>query len=171
MEDITEIGKIVKPDGIKGFVLLDVNQLYEKSVEKADFLFIFIDGLPVPFRIEKIKSDRGLGLKLEEVDSPEDAALFTGLSVGLHKKDLLQIKKGLVNEKDDLKNFVLFDQNTEVGMIEEIVLYPGQLMALVKNKSGAIIHIPMIEDWIISIDEKNKIICMNLPEGLLEVIG
>ncbi|MBK8081160.1 MAG: hypothetical protein IPK25_13305 [Saprospiraceae bacterium] len=70
-----------------------------------------------------------------------------------------------------MKNFVLFDQNTEVGMIEEIVLYPGQLMALVKNKSGAIIHIPMIEDWIISIDQKNKIICMNLPEGLLEVIG
>jgi 16S rRNA processing protein RimM len=171
LRDIIQIGKVVKPDGIKGNISLDVNVMYEKSLLKAGFLFIYIDGLPVPFRIEEKKSERGLLVRLEEVNSPEKAGKFTGLPVGLHKKDILYIKKSLLAEKDQWKNYTLYDHGQVVGIIEEVSLFPGQLMALVKKEKGQVIHIPVVEEWIISADDREKIIQMSLPEGLVETLG
>lgn len=167
--DVSRIGRVVKPEGIKGFIKLDIEEEYQKSLKNASFLFLYLDGLPIPFQITELKTDKNVLVRLEEVDSPEEAMKFVNISVGLHKKDLIHVKKSIVKDHNDWVGFLIYNKETLVGAIEEISLFPGQLMAIVKNEKGNPIHIPLIENWIELLDTKNKKITMNLPEGLLEI--
>lgn len=168
-ENIIIIGKIAKADGVKGFIRPDIDLGYEKTLAKAPFVFIFIDGLPIPFKIIEVNIQRDYAFKLEDIDSPEKVQRFINLPLGIHEKDMLQKRKFAESGIKKWEGFAMSNQGESIGRIVEVASFPGQLMAVLVNKEGKTYHIPLVDDWIVAVDHVSKNIEMNLPEGILEV--
>jgi 16S rRNA processing protein RimM len=167
--EVTIIGKIIKPEGVKGFLKLDIEDGFEKSILKAPFIFIVIDGLPVPFKVEECTEGRHLLVKLEDVDLPEEAARYAHLPLALHEKHIRYIRKVPSASLEQLAGYTMYHENKVVGVIKEVARFPGQMMAIIEDDSGKTIHIPLVSEWIQQKDDESKKIFMSLPEGLLEV--
>jgi len=168
-EDIIVVGRVAKPDGVKGFIRPDIDEEYEKSLGKAPFVFIFIDGLPVPFKIQECRPERNHVFKIDKIDSPEDVAKFINLPLGLHVEHIMTKKKITASGLEKWVGYMIIHEDVEIGVIREVEKYPGQIMAILDGKQKQLIHIPMIEEWITKLDENKKLIYMDLPQGLLEI--
>lgn len=168
-EEVTIIGKIIKPEGVKGFLKLDAEPGFERSVLKAPFIFIYIDGLPIPFRVEECVEGKNILVKLEDVDLPEQAARYAQLPFGLHENHIKQSRKKPASSLEKLVGYTLLKEGQIVGEITEVARFPGQIMAIVTRQNGVICHIPLVSDWISEQDMESKTLHMVLPDGLLEV--
>ena len=73
-EDLSRIGFVNKTSGFKGSLSCITNIVRPEKLLKSKFLFLILEGLPVPFAIEKIEL-RGeeFIVKFEDVDSEENA--------------------------------------------------------------------------------------------------
>jgi 16S rRNA processing protein RimM len=63
---------------------------------------------------------------------------------------------------------VLLTSGELIGEVDEVVKLPGQDLLSV-TKSGKQVLIPMVKQFIVSIDIDSKTIVINPPEGLLDV--
>lgn len=159
MIELTSIGKLGKPYGVRGQLRLKLSR--EIDLAERKFLFIRILGDKVPYAVNSIDSDF---VVLEEVDSPEEASKLAGREIYIESK--------YIDQDTQLSNpilgFQLFTGNAPVGVINDILQYPQQMMAVVSD--GVDTHyIPIVESWIVEIDPEQKRIDMDLPDGILEI--
>ena len=166
------IGYTKKTYGSKGQVKVVIENQFLEDFVKTDFVFINLLGKPAPFFIETIEESSDLLLKLEEIDSPEDAKAIVSKDLFLREKDLtnppIDIPESEL-EYADLIGFMLTDTILgEIGLIDEIQEFPQQEMAVV-HYQGKEIFIPLHRNLIASIDESGKKITLNLPEGILDL--
>ena len=167
MQKYTQIGQLKKPFGVKGFLKVDIEEKYLTVFSDLEVLFIPEHGSPVPFFVETVKEEKGLLLKLEDVDSPEAAKKLSNLPI-LADSDKLPKKQGLIIDST-LLGFELHDEEVGfVGNIAAIEEYPQQLMAIVEGAEEEFL-IPLHEALILGIDPEEQVILMNLPEGLLDI--
>lgn len=167
--EFVKIGKINKPVGRDGDLKLEVDEPYLVSVSKAKFLWIKLDGKPIPFSISKFHNQNSVTVKLDEVDSPEEANKYANKEAYLIYSDIKTRKAKLTSSFENIIGFDVFDQDKFIGEIEEVSLYPQQWMATVINNRGKHFLIPLIETFIIDISITEKKILMNLPEGILDL--
>jgi len=176
MFKFVEVGEILKPLQRKGELLASINNDYLDDILKAKALFIEIDGLSVPFFVENIHCELDTCIiEFEEFKSPEDIKKHNGNKIKLRESDINwdKIPNSQVNKIDSFIGYIISDNNTNTEYIIDMVdQFPHQLMAKVKPKlnmnKDKDIFIPLIEEFIISIEEDKKIIFMQLPDGLVE---
>ena len=165
-EDCSKIGYIAKPHGIAGNIILRLNGNFADEIEPGEPLFVEFDGTLVPFFIEEITPQENRALvKLEFVNSEPDASKLSSKSV------FYSIKAGELSPDNALiyESFFINDKNS--GKQGEILEYiPDNLNPLFKTAFDNMEYlIPVLSDFILDIDKENKIIHMNLPEGLLDI--
>ncbi|WP_335321669.1 ribosome maturation factor RimM [Pedobacter terrae] len=69
----------------------------------------------------------------------------------------------------DFKGYLAIDETLgELGEILEVNEYPQQFVATVIYKETEVLF-PLNEDFILEIDDEEKILTLDLPEGLLDV--
>ena len=65
-------------------------------------------------------------------------------------------------------DFVIYNNNSIIGKIIDVVENKNQdLFEVVFNKKR--ILIPLVDEFVVNIDNENKKIIMNLPEGLTDL--
>jgi 16S rRNA processing protein RimM len=164
-----EVGKIVKPHGLKGEIqaLLDVD--YPEEYEDMESVFLEIKGDLVPYFIERIKITTNMVIiKFEGVDNSEAALKL--------KNALLYLPDELLPEQEadgyyfhELIGFEVQDQDKgTIGKVTNIFSAPAQHLLAV-NYEGKEVLIPMADEIIKEIDKEKQQIRVMLPEGLLEV--
>ena len=82
LSDVYRIGCLGKPHGVKGEIAFSFDDdVFDR--QEADFMFVMIDGLLVPFFFEEYRfsSDVVALVKFEGVDTLEQAADLTGCDV------------------------------------------------------------------------------------------
>lgn len=167
---LVEVGFIQRTHGVKGDIQISIASSAGVIPEKLELVFLNIDGIPVPFFIEGMDaiSDELVIVKLDEVDSVEDAAELVGLRV-------LLPASALPDEEGDvsfslLLGYKLFNTNNEeLGIITRYEEFTRNALFAVTTKLGKELLIPAAENLISRIDDANRIVWMDLPEGLLEV--
>ena len=82
--------------------------------------------------------------------------------------DLSTLAPGEYHYQQLLGSKVLLTNGELIGEVDEIVKLPGQDLLSV-TKSGKQVLIPMVKQFIVSIDIDSKTIVINPPEGLLDV--
>jgi len=165
---LIHIGHTRKARGISGSFKLQVFDDYLNDLIKAKALFINLDGSKVPFMIERIEDTNSLVIKVEEIDSPEAAQALLGKEIFLHEEEVSE-KSEEASAKNPLLGFHISDQNGQsVGKIEELLDYPDQILARVEI-NGKTILIPIHDDLICDLDEKNKTIQLTIADGLLTI--
>lgn len=159
MDKLVPLGKIVKPHGAEGF--LKIQPLSDIDLNHK-FIFIEVEGAPVPFFVIQHQVD-GLSLiLLEDITDKEQATQLSGKRLFISEAELEKVNLDDEDWIPMLAGFQLFDQNKlKLGIIEEVLEYPSQILARIGDRL-----IPIHEDLILKIDSKKKTIQMNLPEGL-----
>ncbi|MBK9253934.1 MAG: 16S rRNA processing protein RimM [Saprospiraceae bacterium] len=162
------VGKIRKPTGTSGYIKLEPNEDFISDLVQADYLFISQSGNFVPYFIEDVKDKSSLLIKLEDVDNPEDALQLNLKEIYLKSEQINSVQH---NEKSNLLSvidFKVLDNGIFLGTIESIEEYPQQLMAIVNTEKGQKL-IPLVDEFILEMDEEQKELRMNLPDGLTEI--
>lgn len=166
--NLIEIGKFQKTHALKGELnaILDIPEEY---VEDGNPLVIETDGIPVPYYAESVrpKGSASFLIKLEGVDTVEDAAELVNSPISV-PKDILQEYVGDVMFEDDLEGFKVIDTHFgEIGELEYIDDSTENELMVVRTPDDEEIYIPLVDDFIINIDEENKEIHTSLPEELI----
>ncbi|MCE4565969.1 16S rRNA processing protein RimM [Maribellus sp. CM-23] len=167
--DCEKIGFFRKTHGVHGEVVLEFEEHFEYSVEEAERFFVELDGLLVPFFIAedglRFKSSKSAIVKFDWVDTEKYAKRLIGASVYLYLDEI--VDEPLESEAL-LKGFVLFDaEKGEVGEIEQVDDYSGNVVLTVKHGDEELL-VPFHPEFVVEIDEEQKRLTLNLPEGLIE---
>lgn len=168
--DCEKIGFFRKTHGVHGEVVLEFEEHFEYSVEEAERFFVELEGLLVPFFIAdeglRFRSAKAAIVKFNWVDSEAYAKRLIGQSAWLYKDEIVDEPE---EHSSMLVNFVLIDATLgNIGTIENVDDYSGNIVLTV-NHNGNELLVPFNEDMLVAIDEENKTITLNLPEGLTEV--
>ncbi len=167
--DCEKIGFFRKTHGVHGEVVLEFEEHFEYSVEEAERFFVELDGLLVPFFIAedglRFKSSKSAIVKLDWVDTEKYAKRLIGASVYLFLDEIVDEP---MESEALLKGFVLFDaEKGEVGEIEQVDDYSGNVVLTVKHGDEELL-VPFHPEFVVEIDEEQKRLILNLPEGLIE---
>ena len=105
-------------------------------------------------------------VKVEEINSPEEAQTYKGFEV--------QVEKDYKNMDKDTYYFVdivgceVLDENGQVlGVVSQVEEFPAQLTLRVKRKGQSDFLVPFVKAFIRSVDIENKKIVINVIGGLL----
>lgn len=156
------IGRVAGKHGFSGEISIAFNRGIDPvNIKKGNFLFIEFDGKGVPFLIEQFKAGAGV-VKLSDINDIRDAEELEGRTV------LIPGDNSDSEGDQDLHGFQIICNNTGIGQIIAIESYPAGDM-LILEKDGQEIMIPLVEEWIVEVDEDNKCLVMDLPDGLLDL--
>lgn len=167
MINCTWVGSITGNYGVKGQlkIVLDTDI---KNLEKGTWLFLEIQKKPVPFFIEEtLGQDKGYVVKLKGIDTPEQGRDYFNISVGVQENNLVEPK---TNDLLQLIDYKIIDANSkrEIGLIEDIYDNSAHLLAKVNYQENELL-IPLHNELVIDINEREKEITLQLPEGLIDL--
>ena len=164
------LGKTLKSHGTGGQLRLLVERKFKPYLNPGNFLFFDHDGSKVPFKILTIEEDAHLVISLESVDSKQKSDLLANqdfwIPTTLIKPQHLNAPRQL---QDDWADYFILDQSSkQMYPMLRTEEFPQQLMGVIELE-GKEVFIPLHEDLISAIDKKERIIYMEIPEGLLEL--
>lgn len=170
LNDVYLIGTLGKPHGVKGEIAFSFDDdVFDR--EEADYLFILIDGLLVPFFIEEYRfsSDVQALMKFEGIDSMEQAMTLTSCDV-YYPRDHADEQDDDSVSKAELNGFKLVDaaSGKVVGTIKGLDDATANLLFIVDTGQGERL-IPASHELIKKIDKHQQTITVAIPEGLLEI--
>lgn len=169
--DCTQVGFFRKTHGVHGELVLEYEPEFESSLEEAERFFIELEGLLVPFFIPenglRFKSSKSAIVKLRWVDDENYARRLVGCTVWLFSNEIV-----INGEEESVEIFVDYMLEDEklgtIGKITHVDDFSGNLVLNV-DYNGAEILVPFNEDFLILADEKQKVLKLNLPDGLIEL--
>ncbi len=166
-DDLLPIGKIVKPHGIHGEMTFEYSSdVFDR--ESVPFLMMEVDGIIVPFNVEnyRIRSSSTALLKLKGVGSDDQARLFSGTMVYVPSTYLLSMNNSEV-ESSYFTGFQMIDQRLGViGVIAELDETTENALFVIPKDDDELL-IPATDAYIVAIDHVQRIITVDLPEGLV----
>ena len=174
MKDNIQVGVTRKPFGVNGQLKLQIEPTYLEDVLKADVLFLEIGGQQVPYFIENFQEAGDLIVHFEEVESREQAAKIVSRPVFLRPTDIIPLEEkeiALETIEPHLKYLHYQIEEVELGKIGEIVrieIFPQQEMAFVEYQ-GREVMIPLHPSFVVKEDKENRVLRLDLPEGMLEI--
>lgn len=120
-EELIKIAEITRTHGVEGDVLLSLNPDFDKNIITEDLpAFLIIDGMPVPFFIEKIKK---LGNKIiagfRHIETMEIAEKYVGLDIMTLKSLFEDFDEQEYSE--ELIGYSVFDEKS--GFIGKVSLF------------------------------------------------
>lgn len=168
-EECYFLGKITRRHGLAGNVILKLDTDQPELYKKLDSIFVEINGLLVPFFIEKSSFSKLDALNISFKNSTEalvDQSLGKNVYLPLSTLPKLTGKQFYYHE---IIGFEIFDQEgNNCGVIRSVNDQTAQNY-FVTNLDGKEVVIPLIKDWILEVNRDEKLIKMQLPEGLIDV--
>lgn len=170
LSDCIELGKITKCHGIRGQVVLRLNNLSFDDIKEMESVFIEIDGLAVPFFISNYseRSRDTLVLTVDDIERGETAKDLIDCKVYL-KSSQLELSENIVPKPNLFIGYTVIDkQEGKLGIIQDVLdIDKNPLLRILNNKKE--ILLPLHEDFILNIDARNMVLHVEAPEGLIDI--
>lgn len=162
-----EIGYISKTHGLKGHVILRLNEFVQIDEEAIKSIFLELNGSQVPYFITECKpANTGYILKLENIDTIDT-------SKKLIAKKAFALTDFVLEDEENYNEFIgyaIIDSKLgNIGNITEVDEKTENVVIKIIHSSGKEIILPFNDDFIIEIDDDLKTIEFNSPEGLVEM--
>ncbi|MBR4534272.1 MAG: 16S rRNA processing protein RimM [Bacteroidaceae bacterium] len=167
-----KIGTLTRTHGVRGEVAFQFTDDVWDRVE-ADYLFLQIDGLLVPFFLEewRFRSDSVALLKFCDIDTADAAQQLVGSDIYFPK----ELTPDDLNEEDlTWKHFTGFEVwqapeagTTLLGTVTEVLDQTANVLLVVTAPDGRELLIPAHEDFILEADHRDRRLLVNVPPDLL----
>ncbi|MEP6645691.1 MAG: hypothetical protein ABJC12_01260 [Saprospiraceae bacterium] len=143
---------------------------YKVYLQKNNFIFFDLDGSKVPFEIDSVEEGAHLVLSLTDLKNKKDSDALSGVEFFIPLESVnSKHQHSPKNIRDKWDEYRIRDTISEVVFqVIRVEEFPQQLMAIILIGSKEIL-IPLSDKLISSIDKKNRIIHMEIPEGLLDL--
>ena len=169
---ISNIGKLVKPHGVNGEIVVTIDCDIDLSTVKC--IIINIDGINIPFFISSIRprGKESYLIMIDGINNETDAAMICGKSLHVLNNEIEDVEdeEGGFYANDLIGyNVYLSDYNSLIGEIIDIEDSTENALFIVKRENNEIIYIPIVVDFIEKISTEASTIIMDLPIGLLEL--
>lgn len=169
MNTLETVGKVSKPFGREGELIINLYDTFPEEFNKREPLFASIDALAVPLFVEKFER-RGRSSALvtfADFDTQERAAELVGLELSLRTDDE-EADDDIVYLEDLVGFRATFDGHPLWGEITDYIdSEQNPLFAI--TAEGREILVPAAEEMISALDIDAREITFVLPEGLLDL--
>jgi 16S rRNA processing protein RimM len=171
MSQYFKIGKFAASHGLTGHLVLAHSLGKKTALKGLEALFIeeSKDNF-MPYFIEEasVKNDAETYVKLEGINTKEVARKLTPKEVWMAADDFK--KFAAKSSPISMLGYDLIDGETNLGEIIEVIEQPHQILcAIIYNGNEALI--PVHENNLVKMDQKNKRVYVDVPDGLLEIYG
>lgn len=109
-----------------------------------------------------------LTVKIDGVDSPEEAKRFTNQYLYIRGADLRELPEGEYYHFDLIGCRAVDLNDRELGVIAAVEQYPANDMLVIENKQGKQHLLPMIAAFVKRVDIGRKVIHLDPPEGIFD---
>lgn len=165
------IGKIAAAHGVNGELVVKHALGKKTSLKGLQTLFIETrkgEFLPYFVQTSRMKNESEVFLQLEGVATREQAQKLVSKDVWLTEEDFGQYASK--NASISLLGFHIITDGKDIGEILEVIEQPHQVLCRI-DLNGKEALIPVHQGSLISMDQKNKLVNLDLPAGLLELYG
>lgn len=171
MSQYFKIGKLAASHGLDGTLVLVHNLGKKTALKDLETLFIQENKDSfMPYFIEStsVKNDTEVYIKVEGIDNKEIARKLTPKEVWITATDFE--KYAAKSSPISMLGYDLIDGDINLGEIIEVLEQPHQILCTILYKGNEAL-IPVHEGNLIKMDQKNKKVHVEVPEGLLEIYG
>lgn len=169
LKDKIAVAIIGKSHGLKGELKLYPFTNLPEIIESLDEVFLYNENkkqILVAKILNLRLADGYYIVKLKGVDSVNDAKKFVGTKVYIKKEELPELSEWEYYFFEIVGSSVFDEKGKFLGVVDEVI-QTGSNDVLVINKGKENEQlIPIIYDYILSIDKKNKKIVVKQPEWL-----
>ena len=163
-KEIFKAGKINKTHGVNGELNCAIDA---DTIDRAEYMVLDMDGIFVPFFISniRVKSSNSVLLTLEDIETETDARNLVG-------KDIY-LPIHLMSDEDMLSyeyfvGFTMVNADEKLGEISFVDDQTVNILFGISAEDGDIL-LPAVEDFIMEVDNENKILYTNYPNELVEL--
>lgn len=168
-EDCYFLGKITRKHGLLGDVILKLDTDQPELYKKLESIFVEINGLLVPFFIEKVVWSKQDSLNLLFKNSNENLVeQLLGKNVFLPLSTLPKLTGNQFYYHEVIGFEILEEDGKTCGEIVSVNDQTAQHYFILNFAQKEVV-IPIIKDWILEVNREEKFIKMQLPEGLMEI--
>lgn len=168
-KDCFYVGTITNRFSFKGEVLVKIDTDDPELLLEVESIFIDIGKNLIPFFVENSSMQRSKlwRVKLEEVDDEREAEALIKNDVYL-PLTLLPDLSGNQFYYHEVIGFKIIDHHTSVGTITAVNDSTAQPLFVVQRDDREIL-IPIIDQFLDTVDRESQAIYMNLPDGLIDL--
>lgn len=174
LSDIVPIGQLGRPHSVKGeinaFCTVDRDYLFRLAESKAPlFLFVTLEGLPVPFRIEYLrnKDKEAFLIKFTRVNDKGAANALTNATFGIEERFLSD--EASFSAQFFIGFSVLNEHDTPLGIVADVDDSTANMLFTICDPDGREWLIPVADELITFVDAPGRRIGIKVPEGLTEL--
>ena len=169
---ITEIGRLNQPHGIKG----EINAVAYDGIELSELscIILDVDGIFVPFFMSGIRrrGTQSYLITIEGIENEQKASSIANKTIFALSDEVKQYtdndEEGFYAE--DFIGFRIISSDGELnGIVTDIDDSTENVLFIVKADSGKKHLIPVADEIITGIDIENRQLTVELPAGLLEI--
>lgn len=153
-----KVGFVLKTHGFNGQLKIDL----EEDFTPKDFLYLSINDKFVPFAIEHLNLNASI-VKLKGFNSAEAVADLVGLTI-------LELSEAMADSDEaDYSGYDILDKISGISYpVTSMVYLPNN--TLIEFRVGfKDVLVPFHEDIILSINDDEKIITAEFPDGILDL--
>lgn len=165
-----EIGTITRTHGVKGEVAFQFTDDVWDRVE-ADYLFLRLDGLLVPFFLEewRFRSDFVALLKFEDIDDTDAANRLVGAKVFFPKE---LIPEDVADDKltwHMFTGFEVWQDRQLLGTVTGVDDRTANILLYITTPGQTEFIIPAVEEFVLGADHKARTLEVRIPTELLSL--
>lgn len=167
-----EIGKILKPHGVKGELTVLFNKPEFANIDN-NYYFLSLDGMYVPFFVEEFRynSDVTARVKFKGIDAIEQASTYSNTIIFISEEfvqEVVQQEGQFDTEWEQFLGYTVLDEtSTIIGVVQNVDTSTINALFVIVSGDEEIL-IPATHDFIVKTDTQQKQLYLNLPEGLLD---
>lgn len=169
-ENLHPIGQVTKLHGFRGELTVFLDTSVPADYENIEGVFLEVKGELIPYRVELLeqKTKNAAKVKLAGVDNEALAKTLVKSRVFIERAKLTAADD-MRRQLQDMEGFTVIDAEFgEVGKLLRILELSGNPQLEIAHEKGNVL-LPLQENFILSIDHKQREIRVQAPPGLIEL--
>jgi 16S rRNA processing protein RimM len=169
-EELVAVARAVKTRGLRGEIVAELLTDFPERFDGLEHLIaVAPDGARRVLDLEEHWLHQGrVVLKFAGYDSIEEATALVGLEFTVPESERVELEEDEFYEWELAGCKVETVEGERLGLVREIMRTGGGEMLVVDNGEGRDYLIPMAEEICVEINVEQKLIRVDVPEGLLE---
>ena len=162
------VGRLIRARGNRGELIGEIYSSHPGRAEKLKEVVLASEGRQRPSEVESMWNHDGRPVfKFSGIDSISDAEAWAGADILVSDTERAEPEAGEYSHADLIGCSVVAER--PIGVVKGIEEYGGPPLLKVEAMDGREILVPFARAICRKIDVSAKVICVDLPEGLLDL--
>ena len=159
------VGFLRRAHGVHGEMMMDVHTDFPERFHSGRTLFVGNEHRPMTLSSSRPHA-KGMLVKLDGVETPEDAAALRNQWVYVKAADVPRLPEGQLYQHELFGFQVVDESGSPLGELVEIIETGANNVYVVRNESGKELLLPAIPSVILETDTTRRIMRVHVLEGL-----